>query len=187
MTEPKDTLTEKIIGLAMKVHSSLGPGFVEFVYRNALIHEFRKNGIKVESEKSLKVVYDGAVVGDFKADLFLDEWLLCELKAVRNLLPEHEVQLVNYLAALNLDFGLLLNFGVASRIYEQRRPGGYRAMPDGRGGTKEYFHQPQHDLAISRTNLIAFANEIGFITEAKQGRLANYLSRLTREIGRAHV
>jgi len=111
MTEPNDTLTEKVIGLAMKVHSSLGPGFVEFVYRNALIHELRKGGIKAEIERPLKVVYDGAVVGDFKADLFLDEWLLCELKAVRSLLPEHEVQLVNYLAALNLDFGLLLNFG----------------------------------------------------------------------------
>ncbi len=75
---------------------------------------------------------------------------------------------------------LLLNFGIASHIYENRRPGGYRAMPDGRGGTKEYFHQPQHDLAISKTNLIRFADEIGFLTEAKQGKLADYLSRMTR-------
>ena len=75
---------------------------------------------------------------------------------------------------------LLLNFGIASRIYEQRRPGGYRLMPDGRGGTKDYFHQPQHDLAISKTNLITFANEIGFLTAAKQSKLADYLSRMTR-------
>ncbi len=75
---------------------------------------------------------------------------------------------------------LLLNFGIASRIYENRRLAGYRPMPDGKGGTKEYFHQPQHDLAISKTNLIRFANEIGFLTEAKQGRLADYLSRMVR-------
>ena len=75
---------------------------------------------------------------------------------------------------------LLLNFGIASHIYENRRPGGYRPMPDGRGGVKEYFHQPQHDLAISKTNLIRFADEIGFLTEAKQGKLADYLSRMTR-------
>lgn len=75
---------------------------------------------------------------------------------------------------------LLLNFGIASRIYEQRRAGGYRFMPDGRGGKKEYFHQPQHDLVISETNLIRFANDIGFLTEAKQNRLANYLGRMTR-------
>jgi ribonucleoside-diphosphate reductase alpha chain len=75
---------------------------------------------------------------------------------------------------------LLLNFGIASRIYERRRAGGYRLMPDGHGGQKEYFHQPQHDLAISKTNLIQFANAIGFLTEAKQTKLANYLSRMTR-------
>ncbi|HXQ37923.1 MAG TPA: LAGLIDADG family homing endonuclease, partial [Anaerolineales bacterium] len=75
---------------------------------------------------------------------------------------------------------LLLNFGIASRIYENRRLGGYRSMPDGKGGTKEYFHQSQHDLAISKNNLIGFANEIGFLTEAKQGKLADYLSRMVR-------
>ncbi|MGD8403253.1 MAG: LAGLIDADG family homing endonuclease [Anaerolineales bacterium] len=75
---------------------------------------------------------------------------------------------------------LLLNFGIANRIYENRRKAGYRHMPDGKGGTKEYFHQPQHDLAISKTNLTTFANEIGFLTEAKQSKLADYLSRMVR-------
>jgi ribonucleoside-diphosphate reductase alpha chain len=75
---------------------------------------------------------------------------------------------------------LLLNFGIASRIYENRRLSGYRPMPDGKGGTKEYYHRPQHDLAISRANLIHFANEIGFMIEAKQTKLADYLSRMSR-------
>jgi len=75
---------------------------------------------------------------------------------------------------------LLLNFGIACRLYEQRRAAGYRAMPDGRGGSKEYFHQPQHELAIGRDNLLRFADEVGFLTEAKQSRLADYLSRLVR-------
>ncbi|HKJ37479.1 MAG TPA: LAGLIDADG family homing endonuclease, partial [Anaerolineales bacterium] len=75
---------------------------------------------------------------------------------------------------------LLLNLGVASRIYENRRLAGYRPMPDGKGGTKNYFTQPQHDLAISKTNLIRFANEIGFLTEAKQSKLVDYLSRMVR-------
>ncbi|HNB52630.1 MAG TPA: LAGLIDADG family homing endonuclease, partial [Anaerolineales bacterium] len=75
---------------------------------------------------------------------------------------------------------LLLNFGVASRIYENRRPGGYREMPDGKGGSKEYYSQAQHELAISKTNLIPFANEIGFLTQAKQTRLVDYLARMQR-------
>lgn len=75
---------------------------------------------------------------------------------------------------------LLLNFGIASRIYENRRLAGYRPMPDGKGGMKEYYHQPEHELAISKTNLIRFANEIGFLTEAKQTKLADYLSRMIR-------
>jgi ribonucleoside-diphosphate reductase alpha chain len=75
---------------------------------------------------------------------------------------------------------LLLNFGIASRIYENRRPAGYRPMPDGKGGTKEYFHRPQHDLAVSKANLVRFAVEIGFLTEAKQGKLADYLRRMVR-------
>jgi ribonucleoside-diphosphate reductase alpha chain len=75
---------------------------------------------------------------------------------------------------------LLLNLGIASRIYENRRLAGYRPMPDGKGGTKDYYTQSQHDLAISKTNLIRFANEIGFLTEAKQSKLADYLSRMVR-------
>jgi ribonucleoside-diphosphate reductase alpha chain len=75
---------------------------------------------------------------------------------------------------------LLINFGIASRIYENRRLAGSRPMPDGNGGSKEYFHQAQHDLAVSKTNLLGFEKEIGFLSAAKQARLAAYLNRMSR-------
>ncbi|MBI5563394.1 MAG: hypothetical protein HY870_00760, partial [Chloroflexi bacterium] len=75
---------------------------------------------------------------------------------------------------------LLLNFGIVSRIYEERRASGYRPMPDGKGGKKEYYHKPQHELAISKSNLIEFANQIGFLTTAKQSKLVAYLDRMQR-------
>ncbi|MBN1668427.1 MAG: hypothetical protein JW862_15135 [Anaerolineales bacterium] len=75
---------------------------------------------------------------------------------------------------------LLLNLGIASRIYENRRRGGYRLMPDGKGGFKEYFHKPQHDLAISKANLVTFADQVGFLSESKQSRLLGYLADLRR-------
>jgi ribonucleoside-diphosphate reductase alpha chain len=75
---------------------------------------------------------------------------------------------------------LLLNFGIASHIYENRRAGGYRLMPDGKGGEKEYYHQPQHDLAISKTNLYQFEKQIGFLSESKRSKLSHYLSRMHR-------
>lgn len=75
---------------------------------------------------------------------------------------------------------LLLNFGIAGKIYENRRDAGYRNLPDGKGGSKSYYCLAQHDLAISKTNLVTFANEIGFLMDAKQGRLVDYLSRMKR-------
>ena len=119
LAAPEKKLTELIIGLAMKVHRELGPGFVEFVYRNALVHELRRAGLSVEIEKPLKVRYDGVIVGEFSADLFVDGWLILELKAVSILTTEHEVQTVNCLTAVKQDFGLLLNFG--SRSFEFKR------------------------------------------------------------------
>lgn len=86
----------------------------------------------------------------------------------------------SYLPLLKDVQRLLLNFGIASHIYESRRSAGYRPMPDGKGGTKEYFHQAQHDLAISKSNLPIFEQEIGFLSEAKQAKMGSYLSRLTR-------
>jgi GxxExxY protein len=116
----KDQLPEQVIGLAMKVHRTLGAGFVEFVYRNALLHELKKAGLSAEVEKPIKVRYDGIVVGEFSVDLLIDGSLIVELKAARALTEEHEVQTVNYLTAMEQDFGLLLNFGGKSLQFKRK-------------------------------------------------------------------
>ena len=104
-------LTGQIIGLGMKVHRTLGPGFLESVYQKALLYELVKAGFKVESDKPIQVRYEGVIVGDFKADLIVNDELIIELKAVSGIIIEHEVQLVNYLAATGKDIGLLITFG----------------------------------------------------------------------------
>jgi GxxExxY protein len=105
----------QIIGLAMKVHSALGAGFLEAVYRNALALEVRREGHRVELEKPITVYYTREAVGFYLADIVVDAGLIVEVKAVRALAKMHEVQLVNYLAATKTDEGLLLNFG-SSRL-----------------------------------------------------------------------
>jgi GxxExxY protein len=108
-----EEITGKIIKAAYAVYSQLGFGFLESVYKKAMLIEIAKSGLKAEEEKPLKVYYDGQVVGDFFIDLFVDESVVVELKSVQHLSKEHEVQLVNYLKGLNRDIGLLINFGVA--------------------------------------------------------------------------
>src|SRR5204863_7078146 len=104
-------LCGQIIGLAMKVHSTLGPGFLESVYQNALIWELRKNGFKAEAERPITVRYDGEIVGAFAADVLVNDKVIVELKVGLAIAKVHEVQLVNYLVATGLDEGLLPNFG----------------------------------------------------------------------------
>ena len=104
-------LAGKVIGLAMRVHSTLGAGFLESVYQKALAYELKKAGLKFEAEKPLKVFYDGVLVGEFVADFLVEDELIVELKAVQGLVPAHEVQTVNYLIATGKDIGLLINFG----------------------------------------------------------------------------
>jgi GxxExxY protein len=89
----------------------LGFGFLESVYKKAMIIELAKSNLKVEEEKPLKVYYDNQVVGDFYVDLFVQEAVVVELKSVQNLVKDHEVQLVNYLNGIKQDIGLLINFG----------------------------------------------------------------------------
>ena len=100
-------LSGQVIGAAMKVHSTLGPGFLESVYHNALAWELRKVGLKAEAERPISVHYDGQLVGAFTADLLVNDSLIVELKSIQALGKAHEIQLVNYLVATGLDEGLL--------------------------------------------------------------------------------
>ncbi|MBI5383653.1 MAG: GxxExxY protein [Verrucomicrobia bacterium] len=117
---PKYDLAGNVIGLAMKVHRTLGPGFLESVYRNALACELTRNGFKIEAGKPIQVHYEDIVVGDFKADLFVNDELIVELKAVEHIVEAHEVQTVNYLTAIHKDSGLLLNFGATSLEFKRK-------------------------------------------------------------------
>jgi GxxExxY protein len=115
-----DQLTETIIGCAMKIHRTLGCGFLESVYSNALAHELGKANINYQREASINVLYDNAVIGEFKADFKISENLIIELKATENLHPIHETQLVNYLKATGIDIGLLINFGAPSLQFKRK-------------------------------------------------------------------
>ena len=106
-----EDITRKIIGAAYQVFNQLGFGFLESVYHNAMLIELAKYDLKVESEKPLNVFYDDQVVGEFNADLFVENTVVVELKSLQNLAKGHEVQLVNYLNGLRKEIGLLINFG----------------------------------------------------------------------------
>ena len=107
-------LTDKIIGCAYKVHNVLGYGFLESVYEKSLLIELHNADVEAEVQKEILVHYDGQIVGEFKADLLVENTIVVELKSVRMLAKAHEVQLVNYLSATNKDVGLLINFGEKS-------------------------------------------------------------------------
>jgi len=106
-----EDITHKIIGAAYKVFNTLGFGFLESVYKKAMIIELSKSNLETEEEQPLKVYYDSQVVGEFYADLFVEDEIVVELKSVQNLAKDHAVQLVNYLNGLEKDIGLLINFG----------------------------------------------------------------------------
>jgi len=104
-------LTEKILGAAFKVHNTLGCGFLERVYENALVLELRRSGLTVKQQRAVQVKYDGAVVGEYVVDLLVSGRVVVECKAVSGIDPVHEAQLLNYLRAIPAHVGLLLNFG----------------------------------------------------------------------------
>jgi len=118
-------LTEKIIGAAYTVYNILGWGFLEKVYENALAIELQKMGIKVTQQSPIKLLYKGDVVGDYTDDLLVEDKVIVELKAVKNMNEIHEVQVVNYLAATGIEVGLLLNFGenlkIKRKIFDKRK------------------------------------------------------------------
>ena len=116
-----DDLTQKIIGCAYKVHNALGPGFLEKVYENALRIELEKLGLDVKQQEPINVGYDGQIVGEYYADLWVDGRVVIELKAVQTLTQRHEVQLVNCLTATGIEDGLLLNFGSSVQVKRKFR------------------------------------------------------------------
>ena len=115
-----EDITKKILSSAFKVHKKLGFGFLEKVYKNAMLFELKKSGLKAEPEKPIKIYYESEEVGDYFADLIVEDKVIVELKAVEDLNKKFEVQLVNYLTATGLDVGLLLNFGKESLQYKRK-------------------------------------------------------------------
>lgn len=108
--------TQLIIKIFYKVYNTLGYGFLEKVYENAMIHELRKNGFLCENQRQIRVFYDGLEVGVYLPDIIVDETIILELKTSEYLKEENEFQLINYLKATEIEIGLLLNFGKKPEI-----------------------------------------------------------------------
>lgn len=114
-----EELTHKIIGAAMKVHSTLGNGFQEVIYQRALAIEFEKQGLGYQREMEMTILYDGVDIGTRRVDFFVGDNIMVELKALINLEEVHLAQAMNYCQAYNLPIGLLLNFGSKSLQYKR--------------------------------------------------------------------
>ncbi|MCK4661860.1 MAG: GxxExxY protein [Bacteroidales bacterium] len=112
-------VTSKILKAYFNVFNQLGYGFLEKVYENAMLIELKSFGLICEKQKPIRVYYNEQLVGDYYADIIVENKVIIELKAVENIVPEHEVQLVNYLKATEIEVGLLLNFGTKPQ-YKRR-------------------------------------------------------------------
>jgi len=108
--------TRKIIKCFYEVYNTLGYGFLEKVYEKALINELKLDGFFCEEQKKIEVYYKNKNVGEYYADILVDNEIILELKAAESLCEEHEYQLINYLKATNIELGLLLNFGKKPEI-----------------------------------------------------------------------
>ena len=122
-------LTRKIIGCSLKVHNTLGSGFQEIIYQKALAIEMRLQGLAFEREKEMSIFYCGELIGTRRADFFVENSVMVELKAIEKLENIHKTQAINYLEAYNIADGLLISFGGLSldfkRVYNKRlvKPG----------------------------------------------------------------
>ena len=114
-----EALTHKIIGCAMKVHSTLGNGFQEVIYQRALAIEMQKNKLEFQKEMEMKIFYDGIDIGTRRVDFFVDNEIMVELKAIIELEDVHLAQAINYLEAYNMKTGLLINFGSKSLTFKR--------------------------------------------------------------------
>ena len=106
-----EELTEKIIGCAYRVYNKMGFGFLESVYEKCLLIELKKEELQAESQKAIIVKYENEIVGQFTADILIEDTIILELKSVKQIIQAHEVQMVNYLVATGKEVGLILNFG----------------------------------------------------------------------------
>ena len=130
-----DETTDRVIACCFRVHNRLGSGFLEKVYENSLMMELAKAGLSAQQQVPIAVKYDGVVVGEYFSDIVVDSRLICELKASESLSKDHEVQLVNYLAATGFDVGLLINFGrsvIVKRKFREYRPSSKQLSGEGR-------------------------------------------------------
>ena len=122
-----DQLITEIIECAKRIRRQLGPGFLEKVYKNAMVVELRKLKLNFETEKPIQVLYDGIAVGEYRTDIIVEGKLILELKATQDLSIANEVQLVNYLTSTQIDDGLLINFG-SDKLQFKRKYRIYRKL-----------------------------------------------------------
>lgn len=115
-----DQLITEIIECAKRIRRQLGPGFLEKVYKNAMVVELRKLKLNFETEKLIQVLYDGIIVGEYRTDIIVEGKLILELKATQDLSIANEVQLVNYLTSTQIDDGLLINFGSDKLLFKRK-------------------------------------------------------------------
>jgi GxxExxY protein len=127
-------ITDKIIAAFYKVYNTLGYGFLEKVYENAMVIELRKCHVKVQAQAPITVIYEGESVGEYFADLLVANAVIVELKAAKTFAEEHEAQLLNYLKATPYEVGLLLNFGPKPEVKR-------KALDNTR---KEWLNQPEN-------------------------------------------
>ena len=113
-------VTETVIGCAYRVYNKMGFGFLESVYEKCLLIELHKAGMDAEAQKPITVYHDDEIVGEFVADIIVNDTIILELKSVRRVVKAHEVQLVNYLVATGKPIGLILNFG-ESKVEVKRK------------------------------------------------------------------
>lgn len=111
-----EEVTDEILNAFYHVYNTLGYGFLEKVYENALGHELRRRGLQVATQQPITVWYEGVPVGEYYADMLVNDAVLLELKCAVALMPAHEAQLINYLKATRIQVGLLLNFGPKPEI-----------------------------------------------------------------------
>ena len=109
-------LTERIINVFYKVYNKLGYGFLEKIYENAMMLELKKEGITSASQSPIRVLYEGEIIGEYYADILVDNKVIIEIKASRRLVNENEAQLLNYLKSTDIEVGLLLNFGAKPEV-----------------------------------------------------------------------